>query len=98
LNDPDVAAIRYTWRPTGIADTLRKPIGGFHVGQSPACLQAIGVAAQRCGCPSSHGIRAALRAELYGSWVDWVVWRDDAGALVTLFPLADGLKARPVGR
>ena len=92
LADADVATVTYTWTPSKLGTRIEKPVGGFHVGMSPACLLALGVAAHEHACPSSEGVRAAFRSRIYGSTVDWVYWTKPDGGMVTLFPLAEDAK------
>jgi hypothetical protein len=92
LSDADVATVTYTWAPAKLGARIEKPVGGFHVGMSPACLVALGVAAHEHACPSSEGVRTAFRSRIYGANVDWVYWTKPDGGMVTLFPLADDAK------
>lgn len=92
LDDPDIATVRYRWKPEKLAAEVVKPVGSFQLGMSPSCLLAVGVMAHEHRCAPSQRLRSAFRAKLYGSTVDWVFWTTNEGTLTTLFPLADDAK------
>lgn len=86
--DPHVATTTFFWDPPGPTGSTLKPIGGFHIGMSPACLLAIGYQAVRTGVVPVPGNQPALRAELYGVTRGFALGLHNGG-IVTLFPIAE---------
>lgn len=85
LDDEDVVSIQYTWTPPTETSTRIKPIGGFHVGMSPACLLALGFFAVQAEIPS-QGSEMAFQAQVYDKTVDFaLLWRNRR--LITIFAL-----------
>ena len=52
-------------------------------------LLAVGVLAVKPPVTPSEGVRTAMRVGMYDRLVDWVVWNDPDGNLLTVFPLAN---------
>jgi hypothetical protein len=85
-DDDDVATFHFDWQPERLTTRHVKRIGGFHLGQSPACLLALGYLAIARNCRPSDGVKTAFRSVIYGKPVEWVFWTNERG-LITLFPL-----------
>lgn len=88
-NDPVISTNSFQWQydPEGGGLAL-KPVGGFLVGASPACLLGLGYAALEAGAHTPKvDNTASFQAETYGETRSWVFVTGGI-SIVTMYPRA----------
>lgn len=89
-NDPVISTSSFRWLyDVETGDSALKPVGGFIVGASPACLLGMGYAALGAGAHTPLVDNApSFRADTYGEQRDWVFVVGGV-SIVTMYPRAD---------
>lgn len=88
-NDPVISTNSFQWQYDPETGALAyKPVGGFIVGASPACLLGLGYAALEAGAHTPKiNNTASFQADTYGERRDWVFVVGGV-SIITMYPRA----------